>query len=258
MSVYIEVPGLPECCKGKGMEEAIRWLSKHGLHDEVQFNRQVYMKPQVAKEVGELAESLKPKVKLSVHAPYYINLANPEKVAASKKRILDSADRAERMGADIVVFHPGFYMNEKKKAFERVLKACKEMVKKTSVPLGLETMGKQKQFGTIEECVEIAHQVPGCLPVVDFGHVYARQNGKINYEDVFERLKSLKLKHYHTHFVCVEYGDPGNERYHLPISAKKPDFKPLAKFIKKKKLDISIVCESPLLEIDALKMLKYF
>ena len=258
MPVYIKVPGLPECCKGKGMEEALRWLSRHGLHDEVQFNRQVYMSPQEAKEIGELAESLKPKVKLSVHAPYYINLANPEKVAASKKRILDSADRAERMNADIVVFHPGFYGDDKKKAFERVLKACKEMAKKTPVPLGLETMGRQKQFGTIEECVQIAREVKGCVPVVDFAHVYARQNGQIDYADVFERLKSLKLKHYHTHFVCVAYGPPGNERHHLPLSAKEPDFKPLAQLIKKKNFDTSIVCESPLLEIDALKMLKYF
>jgi len=54
------------------------------------------------------AEALANNVKLSVHAPYFINLnATPEEWQKSKKRIVDAAYFGYLAGATDIVFHPG-------------------------------------------------------------------------------------------------------------------------------------------------------
>jgi deoxyribonuclease-4 len=251
MAARVGISGIPMACAGQGFEAAIRWLSGHGLCEEVQFVRSVWMTPQKARYFAELNKSLK--VPLSIHAPYYINLCNPAKVAASKARILASAKVGEILGADVVVFHPGFYGGDKARALELVTKGCREMARETSVLLGLETMGRQAQFGTLDEINAVCHEVKGCVPVLDFAHMYARNNGSIDYGAVLDKVRHLR--HLHSHFTSVNYGN-GNERNHLPISHKQPDFAPLAKEITRRKLDITIICESPMLEHDALRMRK--
>jgi deoxyribonuclease-4 len=240
---------------------------------EVQFVRRVGMGNQLAKEVGELAKELN--IKLSVHAPYYVNLCSQEKekLEASKKRILGSCERASFMQASPVTFHPGFYGNlTSKEAFQAVKKACEDLIKKMrkkrikNVELGLETMGKQSTFGTVEETVRLCKEVRGCVPVVDWAHLYARSGGGLkNQEDftrIFDKLKSLKLKHLHSHFTCVEFSlveeGRGNERKHLTLDAKKPGFEPLVKEILKRKTNITLISESPILEKDSLVLKKIF
>jgi deoxyribonuclease-4 len=248
MAIRIGVAGYPSVCKG--LDESFEWLAKKGLHEEIEFVRNVWMTAEAAKHARELKESYG--LELSVHAPYYINLCNPEKLAASKKRILDSCDRAEIMGADVVVFHPGFYGKlSPEEAYERVRKACDDMAKKTSVTLGLETTGKKKAFGTLDENIEISQDVGGCAPVVDFAHIYARNGGSIDYAGVLGKVK--KFKHLHSHFSGIAHTDAG-EKHHLPVMSKKPDFSKLVRELKKRKLDIMIICESPYLERDALLM----
>jgi deoxyribonuclease-4 len=249
MPIQIGVAGIP--VYADGFEDGLRWLSEHGLAEEVQFVRQVYMTRERAKSVRELNESLK--VPLSVHAPYYINLTNPEKSEASKKRILDSCDRAELMGADIVVVHAGYYGSDKQKAIDLITKACWEISKKISVKLGLETMGRQKQFGTLEEVLELCAEVKNCIPVIDFAHIFARNDGSINYGRVLDKVRHLK--HIHSHFTGVAYSK-GNEKHHLPITSKKPDFSKLVTELKKRKTDIRIICEAPVPARDALLMKK--
>jgi deoxyribonuclease-4 len=76
---------------------------------EVEFTYGVRMDLKTAKDVGILAKEKG--IILSVHAPYYVNLASDEeeKFVASKKRILDACERAQAMGAQNVTFHAGFY-----------------------------------------------------------------------------------------------------------------------------------------------------
>ena len=229
---------------------------------EIEFVRGVYMNNQNAKEVGQAAKKLG--IELSVHAPYYINLCNPEKLNDSEIRILDSCERAFYMGAYIVVFHPGYYGSlSKDEAFDCVFSACNEMIEKLkkkkieNVFLGLETTGKKNQFGTLEEITKICKKLKQCKPVIDFSHIYARQDGRINYDEVFDSVKILNLNHLHTHFSGIEFTTSG-ERRHLPIKNAKPDFKELANEILKRKLDITIICESPLLEQDSLVMRQVF
>lgn len=249
----------------------LRRVAELGLNaQEVEFVRRVGMSNEGADEVGKLAKELG--ILLSVHCPYFVNLCSTEKekVEASKKRILDSVERAFHMGAHVAVFHPGFYGSlTPEAAFDGVEGACKDMVSWMKskgikgVALGLETTGKVSQFGTLDEIVRLCKRVRGCEPVVDFAHIYARQAGKIEYAEVFEQLKPLKLKHLHSHFTSMEWNPAkapgqGNERRHLPIEHDKPPFEPLAKEILKRKIDITLISESPVLEQDSLVMKRVF
>lgn len=247
MAIRIGVAGIPDYAEG--FEDGLEWLSKHGLCEEAQFVRRVWMTEERAKAVRGLNASLK--VPLSVHAPYYINLANPEKAEASKKRILDSCDRAELMGAGIVVVHAGYYGGDKQDAVKRITKACGELSKKTSVKLGIETMGRQKQFGTLDEIMEIHEEFKNCVPVIDFSHIFARNNGNIDYAEVLDKVRGQK--HIHAHFTGIAYSN-GNEKHHLPVASKQPDFEKLVAELKKRKTDITIICEAPVPARDALWM----
>jgi deoxyribonuclease-4 len=237
---------------------------------EVEFVRGVFMKNEMAVEVGRLAKELG--IELSVHCPYFINLCSldEKKLEASKQRILDSAERAFHMGARVVIFHPGYYGSlDPEAAFKAVEEACRDMLSQMKsrgikgVTLGYETTGKVSAFGTLDEIIGLCKRVRGCEPVVDFAHLYAREGGRIDYAEVFSRLKPLNLKHLHTHFTSMEWTPAkvpgkGNERRHLPIKYDKPPFSPLAREILKRKLSITLISESPVLEQDSLQMKSTF
>ncbi len=262
MKIFLGPAGIPLACNGNVLD-GIKMVKDLGLNAmEIEFVHGVRMSLDLAKGVEKLSSKLG--IKLSVHAPYFINLCNPEKVQASISRILQSVERAHYMNACVVVFHPGYYGNSSRdKCKEFVISACEEMYKKMKkngwddVYLGMETTGKVSQFGTIDELIDISRKINGCIPVIDFAHIYARSGGRINYAGIFDKLSSLKLKHIHSHFSGIEYGLKG-ERRHLPISQAGPDFEKLAKEILKRKLNITIISESPLLEKDSLVMKKIF
>lgn len=267
--IFLGPAGLATISKGKSIPEGIKDLINLNLNaNEIQFTYGVRMDLKTAEECSKVADK---KVLLSVHCPYYINLCSleKEKLKASQQRIIESCERAEKMNGSLAVFHPGFYGKlTKEKAFELVKNACEEIVDELkskgikSVNLGLETTGKQSQFGKLEEIIEICKEVKNCMPVVDFAHIYARNGGKINYGEIFDQVTQLKLKHLHSHFTGVEVSgvgiNKGNEKYHLEIKSNKPPFEPLAKEILKRKLDVTIISESPVLEQDSLQMVKVF
>ncbi|MFH7882440.1 MAG: TIM barrel protein [Candidatus Aenigmatarchaeota archaeon] len=253
--IWLGPAGIPTVCKERNTLLGIKTVSELGLNAmEIEFVRGVKMNLEIAKQAGEIAKEIN--VKLSVHAPYFINLCSQEaqKIENSKRMIIDSLERAEAMNADIVVFHPGFYGKlSTQEALEKVKKECEDLNDKIKsmeikgVKLGLETTGKQSTFGTLEEIIQISRNVKNCVPVIDFAHIFARQGGIIDYSKIFDSLKPLKLKHLHTHFTCVQFSSVGigrgNERYHLELKVKKPDFEPLAREIVRRDLDITIISE---------------
>lgn len=246
----------------KGTLASLQQVKKLGLNaQEIEFVRFTYMTRKTAEEASVAALELG--IELSVHGSYFVNFSSPDRktVVASEKRILEAVDRAEAMGAGIVVFHPGYYGSlSPQEAAAKVREACEEMLEKmpsSKILLGLETTGKKSQYGSLEELVELCKHVKGCVPVVDFAHIYARQGGVIDYSEVFDALKQLNLKHLHAHFSGIAYSNKG-ERNHLTIDSKQPDFTPLAKEVLRRKLDITIISESPVLEADAVAMKKIF
>jgi deoxyribonuclease-4 len=257
--IYLGPGGIPTITEGDTIQ-GIKDVKKLGLNAmEIEFVRGVYLKKDKAIEVGKVAKKLG--IKLSIHASYYINLCNSSKIKVSQKRILESCEIGNYLGAKYVVFHPGYYGNlDPEKAYLLIKKSCEELRKiidrnDWNVVLGLETTGKKSQFGTLEENLRISEEVKGCVPIIDFAHIFARNGGKINFSNVLEKVK--KFKEIHTHFSGIEFTEKG-ERYHLTISSKKPNFEELAKELAKrkfnKKRDIIIISESPILEKDSLKM----
>jgi deoxyribonuclease-4 len=234
----------PAGSDGLGNLKGVEKVARMGLDCmEVEFVYGARMSMDDARKVGALAE--KKGVCLSVHAPYYINLASdePEKVVASKKRILDSCVRANALGAQNVVFHAGFYQ---KKTAEQTYGLIKQEIlelleiitkKKWNVTLCPEVTGKPSQFGSLEEILQLMKDT-GCGITVDFSHLYARQQGKIDYAGVLNKLPKI----FHAHFSGIEYGDKG-ERKH--IATKRKFFEPLAEQLVKQKRDVTLINESP-------------
>ncbi len=238
----------------KSTLDGISYIKEIGLNAmEVEFTYGVRMQNELAKEIGKIAEKLD--ISLSVHAPYYINLASAEKqkIEASKKRILDSCERAHYLKASHVVFHAGFYGKLKENECYGIIKEgiieIKDIIKENrwKTKLAPETTGKKSQFGSLKELLMLRHEIK-CGICVDFAHLHAR-NGSINYPIVFDQLSGLR--HIHSHFSGIEFTEKG-ERRHLVM--QKSDFMPLAREIFKRKTDITIICESPITWKDSLKM----
>ncbi|MFB6088725.1 MAG: TIM barrel protein [Candidatus Aenigmatarchaeota archaeon] len=245
------------CSNASSTEDSLKKVNEMGLQaQEIEFVRGVYLNNEKAEKMGKVAK--KEGISLSIHAPYYVNLCSKKKKEASMKRILDSAERGEKMGATVVVFHPGYYKDlSKEEAWNRVMEACEEMNEDVEeVKLGLETTGKHSQFGTLDEIMRITEKLENCVPVIDFAHLYAKKYGKIDYGKILDKINELQIDHLHTHFSNIEYTSKG-EKKHLKLNGK-PPFKPLAKEIIERGLDITLISESPILEKDSLKMKKIF
>lgn len=264
--IRIGTAGVPLGSPERDTESGIRFVRKLGLDAlEIEFVRSIYLSRESAKKVGKTAGKLD--VSLSIHAPYYINLNSmeKEKIEASKHRILESARIGGFLGARIVVFHPGYYgKSTKEEAFATMLENIGEIRSKldaegNDILLGPETTGKVSQFGTLDELIEISRKVNGVMPVVDFGHMHARYNGglktKRDFEKVFNRFLEEIKKPMHIHMTGIKYSQRG-ELQHLNIDSNEPDYSHFASILKEKKIEATVISESPNIETDALKLKK--
>lgn len=260
--IYLGPAGIP--LQAKSSEEGIAILRKEKLNAmEVQFTYGVRTKPETAEEIGRLAS--KNGIKLSTHAPYYINLNSLSKETVKKSRtwIYKTAELCDIMGARIIAFHPGFYHGMEKRVVERnihrQLKIALRKIEKEGwdVLLGLELTGKRSAWGAIEDIVEMSKRLDGTIPVIDFAHHHARLGGVLkrrkDFEYLFSKYEEVERDILHCHVSCIEYTEKG-ERNHLPLKSKEPDYKPAIPLFKRKKYDIVLISESPLLDKDSLVM----
>lgn len=221
---------------------------------EIAFTYSIYIKNE--KDAEEIAKAAKKfDIKLSIHAPYYINLNSKEKIKIeqSKKRILDCCRIGEVLGAEVVVFHPGYYGKMKEdETFENIKNAILDMEKeikknKWQIKIAPETMGKIKVFGSIEQIAKLAGET-NCRFCIDFAHVLAREK-KVDYD----KIKSLfKEEKWHCHFSGIVYGEKG-EKHH--VKTGKDNWKKLLDNLPKNK-DITIINESPDMIKDSVEGLK--
>ena len=230
-------------------------------------------KPQISREEAEKlgVNCEKFDVLLSVHGSYFINFCGKEEtVEASRNRLIACATAASWMGAHIVVFHPGFYgKHSKKEAFDSCVKALSQVVEEmkargiSAVKLGPETTGKLSQFGSLQEILELCEKVEQTAPVIDWAHLHAREFGKFKtledfrnvLDEIERRLGKEALEHLHCHFTKIEYTEKGEKRHHTMDETEfGPDFRLLAKAIVEYDLKPVIISESPVLDVDAVKM----
>ena len=237
--------------------EGIKEVKRLGLDAcEIEFVRGVRMSNDLAKRIGE--ENRKLGLVLSIHAPYYINLASEdgEKIEASKQRILDSCERGHHMAAKYIVFHAAFYGKlSPEECYQTVKKAIIEMQdtirnKGWDVVLCPETTGKRSQFGDIDELVRMTKET-GCGICVDFAHIEARHNKECDCDEIAKKIKGIK--HKTAHFSGIEYTAKGERRHVLTPMSKA---KKIIDALKKNNVDLTIINESPDPVGDALKMKK--
>lgn len=252
------------------------WLDAMGLSAyEYQCSKGVKVSEGTARNIGE--EALKSSIYLSIHAPYYINMASEEeeKRINSKRYIIETLTCAKWMGAKRIVVHTGSYSKvDKKWALNMAIKVMKEVLEEArekgldDVVICPEVLGKQNQLGSLEEIIEICKIDERLIPTVDFGHVHARGLGILNSTEdflvVLEKIeKDLgydRLKHLHCHFSRIEF-TKGGEKKHWTLDDVQfgPEFEYLARAIHIKQMEPVIICESRgNMAEDALKMKKIY
>ena len=232
-----------------GVKEAVSNLesyAKLGLRAcEIAFTYGIYIHSERdAEMIGKKAKELG--IKLSIHAPYWINLNSNEKkkIEESKKRIIDSCKIGELLGAEIVVFHAGFFgKGDKEDAYQNIKKAVLEMLdeihkNKWDIRIAAETMGKINVFGSAEEILRLVKET-GCGFCLDFAHLWAREQGKITYSEIYEKFKHFS--EIHCHFSGIEFGDKGERNHKLTPD---DEIRKLLKVLPKNK-KITIINESP-------------
>ncbi len=257
-------------------EQTAPYLKSLGLDCfEYSFGRGVNISDEKAVELGKVfAEN---GIEISVHAPYYINLGNPddEMVAKSYGYIIDSAKKAKKFGAKRVVFHPASQGRLKREEAVALTKKRMEILREKIYLEGLddiifcpETMGKSAQIGTVEEITYFCETDKIFTPCVDFGHINARECGslktsidyRMRIEYMVEKLGYERMKNFHIHFSKIEYTAKGEVK-HLTFADEKygPEFQPLAIVIKEMNLTPYVICESAgTQDLDALYMKNTF
>lgn len=232
----------------------------------MEFVRGVKIGNDTAAKIREKAVALN--IRLSVHAPYYVNLNSPEQGnrLQSHDHLLRSARMANLCGAKCVVFHSGYYgastpeqsYSVIKKELQQVLSALKS--ERNPVILRIETMGKKSQFGSLEEVLSLCQDVENLEPCLDFSHIYAREGKANSYLDfhrilrkVEKRLGRNALKNIHIHISGIDYNQKG-EIKHLNLEESDFHYDEWVEALKDAEVEGMVICESPGRETDAVML----
>jgi deoxyribonuclease-4 len=267
MRTVIGPAGIPLSCNGNNVE-GLRETIRLGLGAyEVEFVRGVRMNNEMAAEMNLIKNNND--LKISCHAPYYINCNNPSKYLVTERHLLDCIRISQVIGFSHIVFHTGFLMESKRAvALKNSIATIKKVIRRARIKgykdfvLGPEVAGKKYQVGTINELISICKECKECRPVIDWAHLHAITNGGLKTKQDFikplelisDELGPEYLKGLHCHFSEILFNDKGEVK-HLPLgSCWKPDFRLLAEVIKDHDFEFSIICETPLIEHDALRM----
>jgi len=212
-------------------------------------------------------------VALSVHASYYINLNTDEASWPShKQRLFNAAYYGSIAGVSDIIFHPGSYKGvESIKVMPIVIGRLNDLQNELvqngiSVTLRPETMGKTSLIGSVADLLEICTQVENCFPCLDFPHIFARTGGKKAncFSDFVEILSdyesffgAVSLQSLHIHASGIEFTDSG-EKKHLPLNDSLFNYQELLSALHSKNCGGRILCESPDMEKDALRLRDYW
>ncbi len=243
----------------KSTVQAPAWLKERGLDAyEYQAGNGLTAGDASLRKVGE--EAQKHGILMSLHTPYFISLSGieEEKRLNSINYISRSLHAAELLCADTIVIHTG---SAAKITREEAMALAADTLTKnlevngdTTIRMGLETMGKINQLGTLDEVLTLCKIAPIYHPVVDFGHLNARHLGGYfsdidSYRAVFDKIATTLGDDYaynlHCHFSKIEYTKAG-EKKHLTFedTVYGPDFEPLAEAIVREGVCPRIICES--------------
>jgi deoxyribonuclease IV len=261
--------GIPHSAtKPKNLLNGIKRIAELGLGcTEMEFVYGVRMTDAEASQVAAAAQ--KYRVKLTAHAPYYINLNSHEndKLIASQERLIQTAHVAALCGASDIAFHAAFYLEdppaEVYSRLKKLLTGIVEEIKRQYrfITLRPELMGKHSQFGSLEELLSLCSEVEGLLPCIDFAHLHSR-TGKINsyYEfksvlnQIEKKLGRSALENMHIHLSGINYNSKAGELSHLNVRESDLKYPELLMALREAGAGGVVICESPNLEEDALHL----
>jgi deoxyribonuclease-4 len=245
--------GCDEGYNGK-VSDIPAYLAEHGLDAfEVQCGHGVRMGEAAAKTLRGNAE--RHGVTLSVHAPYFISLTNPERLEGNVQYLGQSAELAGWLGAKRVIVHTGAVMGlsreEALSYAKQTLRAVPEALRE-GIFFCLETMGKVNQMGTVGEVLELCKLDEAFLPCIDFGHLYARSLGVFNglgdfasvLDDMENALGKERAKMCHIHFSKIAYTKSGESKHLTFADEGGPDWEPLARLLAERGYYSTVICES--------------
>ena len=277
MAAYFGPGGNSDAFRLAGLKSTVDapgWVKSIGLDAyEYEAGNGLSASPNMLAAIGR--EAQKHNIKMSFHTPYFISLSGvvEEKRLNSINYIRQSLDAANLLGAGTIVVHSG---SAAKISRDEAMRLAGDTLVKTlssvetyGIKIGLETMGKINQLGTLDEVLELCRIDSAFVPVVDFGHLNARDLGGVfvtadDYLRVFDKIDRALgadvASNLHCHFSKIEWTGSGEKR-HLTFEDQLygPDFEPLVEVIYKNNLTPTIICESAGTQSDdALAMKKYY
>ena len=262
MSARFGPAGNAESFPYKSSVDAPRWLAQLGLDCyEYQCGKGVNVGEETARKVGAAAREAG--IALSLHAPYFINLANPDPDSLQKTigYITAACRAADWMGATRVVIHSGALMKRTRRealdtallSLRAVIDACDE-AGFGHIALCPETMGKINQLGGLDEVLELCTLDERLVPCVDFGHLYARTLGELEGRqacvEMLDRIQAVlgeeRASRFHSHFSKIQFTPNGGEKMHLTFGQDEfgPDPAPLMEEVARRRWSPTFICES--------------
>lgn len=263
MSATFGPAGNAESFPYKSSVDAPKWLREIGLDCyEYQCGKGVNVGEETARKLG--AKAVEHGIGLSLHAPYFINLANPDPESLRKTcgYILSACQAADWMGATRVIIHSGALMKRtRREAQDIAIPSLNEVIRVCDgegyghITLCPETMGKINQLGDLDEVLELCTLDERLVPCVDFGHLYARTLGALEGEEACEsmlgRMEEIlgteRASRFHSHFSKIEFTPNGGEKRHLTFEGNNgfgPDWTPLAAAVARRGWSPTFICES--------------
>ena len=265
MSALFGTAGNPEGFHAAGYKHSKdmpRYLQAIGLDAyEYQCGKGVNIREESAVEIGKAARERG--ITLSLHAPYFVNPANPDSDSREKTAdyVLSAVRVAHWMGAGRVVVHTGALQKRTRSEALATAKDCFLDLRRrcdwegfSHILLCPETMGKINQLGDLDEVLSICALHEGLHPCIDFGHLYARSLGALDGEEVtaamLDRLASAlgeeRAARFHSHFSQIEFTPKGGEKRHLTFAQSDygPDYLPLCREIARRGWFPTVICES--------------
>lgn len=262
MSAFFGPGGNSDAFKLAGYKstlDAPKFVSEIGLDAyEYEAGNGLAASPAMLMQIGAKAREYN--VKMSFHTPYFISLSGVVEETRLKSigYIKQSLDAAHLLGANTIVVHCG---SASKISRDEALRLAADTLIKTldsvdtyGIKIGIETMGKINQLGTLDEVLELCRIDSALVPVVDFGHLNARELGGVfctadDFLRVFDRIDrafgSEVAVNLHCHFSKIEWSN-GGEKRHLTFEDTifGPDYEPLAEAIARGGLTPTVICES--------------
>lgn len=246
----------------KSILEVPEWVKNYGLDAyEYSFGHGYNMSSELANKAGQLFKDHD--IKLSLHAPFYINFANPDEVMYQKTQgyIYTGIKFLRAFGADRLIFHPASCGKLKREeAFELTYKRFDETFNKMDeegildgLLLCPETMGKTMQIGTYSEVVDLCKVNEHLVPTFDFGHINSLEQGSLKTKDDYKRILDYcieklgfdRTNNCHIHFSKIQYGAKGEIKHlNYDDSIYGPEFDPLAEVLVEYNLSPRVICES--------------